>query len=107
MAFSKRNKFPPEEIRLANIARALSHPARVVILRHLAAIGTRGFYEISKELPLADSTVSQHLTELRKAGLIESIYRPPRIFYKINSDNWKQARRYLKEFSKIKQSDIQ
>ncbi len=99
MANPKGKKFTVEEKNLARFAKALAHPARIAILRHLASVQTCCFYEISGELPLADSTVSQHLAELRNAGLIEGHYEPPRIRYYINQENWKAARKSLKEFT--------
>lgn len=102
MAPSKKEKYSKEDIRLAMFAKALSHPARISILKHLASMDTCCFNEISKEVPLADSTVSQHLAELKKAGLIKGSIEPPKVKYCINYENWKLARRQFKEFSKIK-----
>jgi ArsR family transcriptional regulator len=102
MAPSKKEKFSKEDVRLAGVAKALSHPARIAILRHLASLETCCFNEISKELPLADSTVSQHMTELKNAGLIQGRFDPPRVKYCINYDNWRMARKCLKEFTKMK-----
>jgi ArsR family transcriptional regulator len=102
MASPKKEQFTKEEIKLASFAKALAHPARIAILRHLASLETCCFNEISKELPLADSTVSQHLAELKKAGLIQGSFEPPRVKYCINYENWKLARKYFKEFTKIK-----
>ena len=89
-------------IKLARIAKALGHPARIAILKHLSSLETCCFTEISKELPLAISTVSQHLTELKKAGLIQGNIEPPKVQYCINYKNWKILRKYYKEFSRIK-----
>jgi DNA-binding transcriptional ArsR family regulator len=102
MAPPKKDQFSKEDIKLARFAKALSHPARIAILRHLATLRTCCFNEISKELPLADSTVSQHMAELKDAGLIQGSFEPPRVQYCINYDNWKLARKTLKEFTKIK-----
>jgi len=102
MASAKKDKYSREDIRLARYAKALAHPARIAILRHLASMDNCCFNEISKELPLADSTVSQHMTELKNAGLIQGSFEPPRIQYCINAENWKQARKSFKEFTKIK-----
>jgi DNA-binding transcriptional ArsR family regulator len=102
MAATKKEKFSKDDIRLAKYAKALAHPARVAILRHLATAETCCFSEISKELPLADSTVSQHMTELKNAGLVHGYFKPPKVEYSIDHDNWKTARKYLKEFTKIK-----
>ena len=102
MAPPKKEKFSKDDVRLAGLAKALSHPARIAILRHLASLETCCFNEISKELPLADSTVSQHMTELKNAGLIQGRVDPPRVKYCINYDNWRMARKSLKEFTKMK-----
>ena len=102
MAQSKKEIYNKADIRIARFAKALAHPARITILKHLASLETCCFNEISKELPLADSTVSQHLTELKKAGLIQGDIDPPRVKYCINYENWKIARRYFKEFAKIR-----
>lgn len=102
MAPKKNDKFTEEDINLARFAKALSHPARIAILRHLASLETCCFNEISKELPLADSTVSQHMTELKNAGLIQDSFDPPKVKYCIDYESWRQARKSLKEFTKIK-----
>jgi ArsR family transcriptional regulator len=100
MAPSKSNQFPKEDIKLAKFAKAMAHPARIAILRHLASLDTCCFNEISREIPLADSTVSQHMSELKSAGLIQGSFEPPRIKYCINQENWKLARKLLKELTK-------
>ncbi len=102
MAYSKKEKFGNKDIRLAIFGKALAHPARVAILKKLAMHDNCYFSEISDNIPLADSTISQHLSELKKAGLVEWKYEPPRIKYFLNIANWKQARKYLKEFLKTK-----
>ncbi len=102
MKIRNKCKYSDEDIRIAQFAKALGHPARISILRHLASLDTCCFNEISKELPLADSTVSQHLTELKKAGLIQGSIEPPRVQYCINYENWKAARKYLKGFAKTR-----
>jgi DNA-binding transcriptional ArsR family regulator len=101
VAVVKKEKYDRDDIRLARFAKALSHPARIVILRHLAEMNACFFNEISKEIPLAGSTVSQHMHELKNAGLVQSSYEPPKIKYCIDIDNWKLARKQFKEFMKI------
>ncbi len=69
-------------VRLAKLAKALGHPARLAIVRYLAAHrGTCTCGEIVEQLPLAQSTVSQHLKVLKDAGLIEGEIDPPRVCY--------------------------
>ena len=100
MAPSKKDKFTEADIKLAKFAKAMAHPARVAVLRHLASLDNCCFNDISKEIPLAASTVSQHMTELKSAGLIQGSFEPPRIKYCINTENWKLARKYFKELTK-------
>ena len=70
MAIAKTEAFTNKEQRLAEFAKAISHPARVAILKVLAAKNECVCGEIVEVLPLAQSTVSQHLKELKDAGLI-------------------------------------
>jgi len=102
MAHPRKEKFNKDDVKLAKIARALAHPARVAIIRHLAGNDPCCFSEISKHLPLSDSTVSQHMSELRSAGLIKASYELPKIIYSLDGDEWKNARKLLKIFSKMK-----
>jgi ArsR family transcriptional regulator, arsenate/arsenite/antimonite-responsive transcriptional repressor len=69
---------------LARLAKALGHPARVAIVRMLAESGECQCGSISDRIPLAQSTVSQHLKVLKQAGLIRGELDPPRICYCID-----------------------
>ncbi len=69
---------------LAGLARALSHPARVAIVRHLATRGTCVCGQIVDVLPLAQATVSQHLKVLKEAGLVQGEVDGPRTCYCVN-----------------------
>ncbi len=86
MAYSKKSEFDQKEIRLAEYAKALSHPARIAILMTLAERSTCICGEIVEVLPLAQSTVSQHLGELKKAGLVLGEIDGPRSCYWINRE---------------------
>jgi len=70
MTYTKNFKFDAESQEIARIAKALSHPARIAILKFLAKSKTCISGDISNEIPLSRTTVSQHLQELKKAGLI-------------------------------------
>lgn len=70
MASKKSEAFEAEDIRLAEFARALAHPARIAIMKKLAEKNVCICGELVEVLPLAQATVSQHLKELKKAGLI-------------------------------------
>lgn len=100
MKIRNKNNYPEEDRKIARFAKALGHPARIAILRHLSSAGPCCFNDISKEIPLADSTVSQHLTELRSAGIIQGSFEAPKVIYTINHKNWKLLRKYFKEFTR-------
>jgi len=75
---------------LAELARALSHPARVAIVRHLAAAGTCVCGQIVDVMPLAQATVSQHLKVLKEAGFVQGEVDGPRTCYCLNPETMKQ-----------------
>lgn len=76
---------------VARIAKALSHPTRIKIIRYLAQQSYCFTGDLVDFLPLAQSTVSQHIKELRDAGLIEGEINPPKVRYCINKENWEKA----------------
>jgi ArsR family transcriptional regulator, arsenate/arsenite/antimonite-responsive transcriptional repressor len=92
MAFSKKDEFTAEEIRLADIAKALSHPARVKILKILNEMDSCMVGSIVDILPLAQATVSQHLKELKRVGLIEGETEGLKICYCVNKKNLAKAK---------------
>lgn len=83
---------------LAKFAKALGHPARIAICDFLAKQETCYFGEINEELPIAKATVSQHLTALKEAGLIQGEIEAPKVKYCINKENWRLARELFGEF---------
>ena len=80
-----------EQEKLARIAKALGHPTRVAILGFLAKQKECFFGEIHEVLNVSKPTVSNHLSELKEAGLIQGTIEPPKVRYCINDENWKQA----------------
>ncbi len=86
-----------EEI-LARYAKALAHPTRVQIINFLVDLEGCYFGDIHAELPMAKATVSQHLKELRVAGLIQGSIEAPKVKYCINKENCKQAQELFAEF---------
>ena len=96
MAFNKKEEFTQKEQDLANFAKAISHPARIAILKVLAQRNECICGEIVEILPLAQSTVSQHLKELKNAGLVDGSIDGPRSCYCIN---WKAFEKFNTEFS--------
>ena len=83
---------------LARFAKAMGHPARIAILEFLAKRDTCYFGDIHEELPIAKATVSQHLKELKDAGLIQGEVETPKVRYCINRDNWQLARGLFSDF---------
>lgn len=96
MAIHKKEEFLQKEQDLAAFAKALSHPARIAILKALAQKNECICGELVDVLPLAQSTVSQHLKELKNAGLINGTVDGPRSCYCIN---WKAFEKFMSEFS--------
>ena len=74
-------KYTPKEEQLARFAKAMGHPARIAILRFLASQDSCYFGDINEVLPIAKATVSQHLAELKDAGLIQGEILPPKVKY--------------------------
>ncbi|MCB0679199.1 MAG: winged helix-turn-helix transcriptional regulator [Saprospiraceae bacterium] len=91
MPTSKKEIFGTEEQELAKLAKALSHPARIAILKELAGRQTCVCGEIVQVLPLAQSTVSQHLKELLKAGLIKGTVDGVKSCYCLNPEALKRV----------------
>jgi len=89
--------------KVARYAKALSHPVRVFILDYLANNLNKCCYsgDMAEELPIARSTLSEHLAELKKAGLIQGEINPPYIKYCINRENWDEAKTLLVGFFKL------
>ncbi len=102
MAFSKKEEFTQEDIWLSEVAKALSHPARIRILKILKNMDSCMVGSIVDLLPLAQATVSQHLKELKRVGLIKGEIDGIRICYCINDKNLLKAKTALdKMFTKI------
>jgi DNA-binding transcriptional ArsR family regulator len=98
MAYSKSEEFSDMDVQLAKIAKALSHPARIAIIKILARQNTCQCSFLVEELPLSQSTVSQHLKELKDAGLIQGEINPPKIKYCINKQNFELASSMFRTF---------
>ncbi len=101
MGATKAEEFTLRDNRIARYAKALGHPARVAILRLLAERQACMCGDIVEELPIAQSTVSQHLGELKAAGLIQGEIDGPRVCYCINEKEWTSALTVLNEFFKL------
>ncbi|HPE40004.1 MAG TPA: helix-turn-helix domain-containing protein [Bacteroidales bacterium] len=90
---AKKIEFPEEVIQTALFAKALSHPVRVFIIKKLSKMGTCCYSgDLVEELPIGRSSLSQHLKELKIAGLIQGETEPPFIKYCLNRKNWDYAK---------------
>ena len=83
---------------VAKFAKAFSHPARVTIMELLVKKCNCICNDLVESLPLAQSTVSQHIKVLKNAGLIDGIEKAPAIEYHLNKNKWLEAKRVLKDF---------
>ena len=96
---SDKIEFSAEVISVARIAKALSHPVRVHILQKLSKMDSCCYSgDLVEELPVGRSTLSQHLKELKYAGLIQGEINPPYIKYCINRKNWEEAKELFNSF---------
>jgi DNA-binding transcriptional ArsR family regulator len=83
---------------LAKFAKALAHPTRIAILKRLENESCCFTGDLVDEFPLAQSTISQHLKELKNAGLLKGELKPPKIKYCINQENWQIAKTLFEQF---------
>ena len=81
-------KFTKEQEQLARFAKALGHPVRIAVLQMLARQTCCYHGDMSEILPVAKSTLSQHLNELKDAGLIQGTFTLPTVKYCIHRENW-------------------
>jgi predicted transcriptional regulator len=91
----KLNYFTKEQEQTARFAKALAHPVRIAILQLLSSKSCCYHGDMAEELPIAKSTLSQHLNELKDAGLIQGDITPPTVKYYINRQNFNLAKTLL------------
>ena len=90
-----------QQQKAARYAKAMGHPVRMYVLDLLSKQACCYSGNLSDDLPIAKSTLSQHLKELKDAGLIQGEIEAPRIKYCLNQENWKEAQQLFKHFMKI------
>lgn len=97
-----KNDFSERQKQMALFAKALSHPARVYIVEKLSEYKDICFTsgEMIGDIPIARSTLSRHLKELKYAGIIQGEIEPPFIKYCLNKENWKLAKELCSELFK-------
>ena len=92
--------YTDKQEKIARYSKALGHPVRVFIMDFLVKNTDKCCYsgDMAEELPIANSTLSQHLKVLKEAGLIQGEITPPKIKYCINRENWNLAKGLLMGF---------
>ncbi|MES2680630.1 MAG: metalloregulator ArsR/SmtB family transcription factor [Bacteroidota bacterium] len=98
MGTTKTEEFTVKDNKIAKYAKALGHPARIAILQVLIKKQACICGDIVDELPLSQSTVSQHLKELKEAGLIKGDIDGAKVCYCIDEKEWANAQSYLASF---------
>lgn len=104
MAINRKMEFAADEIALADLAKAISHPARIAILKILAQQKNCICGEIVEGLPLAQATVSQHLKELKSIGLIKGTIEGKTSCYCIDWDVFNQFISHFGVFAELAQN---
>lgn len=90
-------KYSKNDEQLASFAKAIAHPVRIKILRLLSNQPSCYTGDLTKEIALAQSTISQHLKTLKSAGLIQGEIVPPKVKYCLNKENWLLAKLLFEE----------
>lgn len=98
MGLIKAEMFTEEQNQLALYFKAFGHPARVAIIQHLFKINTCVCRDLVDVIGLAQPTISQHLKELKKLGLIQGTIEGTSVCYCINQDNWTKMKNTLTAF---------
>ena len=107
MGFSKTFVFSDEQNQISVLMKAMAHPARIAIVEFLAKSGRQYKYifdDIAQEIPLALTTVYQHVQELKKAGLIKEKYVGSRVHYAFDKKVFSVIGDYCDELGKRKKS---
>lgn len=91
--------------KMARYAKAMGHPIRIFVLELLSRQSCCYSGDLTEVLPIAKSTLSQHLKELKDAGLIQGEIKAPRIKYCLNKENWEEAKVLLGLFFENNQTD--
>jgi predicted transcriptional regulator len=90
MGLTKTESFTSSQNRIAELAKAFAHPARVAIIQHLLKEKSCICNDLVEVLPLSQATVSQHLQELKKIGIIKGEVNPPKVCYCIDESVWQE-----------------
>ena len=106
MGATKTDHFTSQQNQIATIAKALGHPARIAIIEYLMKVNACICGDIVNELPLAQPTVSQHLKELKNAGLIKGNIEGNPICYCINEEGFEKIKTFFEIVTSKSNSDL-
>ncbi|MFY9242799.1 MAG: metalloregulator ArsR/SmtB family transcription factor [Polaribacter sp.] len=95
MGLTKSEIFTEEQNKIASIAKVLGHPARIAILEYLIKLETCVCGDLVKEISLAQPTISQHLKELKRVGIIKGTIEGTSVCYCIDEENWEEIKSLL------------
>jgi ArsR family transcriptional regulator len=98
---NKKEVITDEQKKVSRYAKAMGHPIRMYVLELLSNQSCCYSGDLTEILPIAKSTLSQHLKELKNAGLIQGEIEAPRIKYCINKANWEEAQELFKKYLHI------
>jgi len=98
MGLTKSEIFTKEQNKIAAIAKVLGHPARIAILDFLIKLQSCVCGDLVKEIGLAQPTISQHLKELKKVGIIRGKIEGTSVCYCIDEENWTEIKKTLNYF---------
>ncbi|MCL4156397.1 UNVERIFIED_CONTAM: hypothetical protein GTU68_019361 [Idotea baltica] len=98
MGLTKSEIFTEQQNQIAAIAKVLGHPARIAILEFLIKLESCVCGDLVKEIGLAQPTISQHLKELKKVGIIKGTIEGTSVCYCIDDENWEQIKNLLGQF---------
>ncbi len=99
MGITKKEGFDTEIVEMSEVLKALGHPARLSIVEFLANTNSCISNQLVEELPLAQPTISRHLSELKRVGIIKGTIEGKNICYCINQDRWEDIQIFIKKLS--------
>ena len=106
MGITKTEHFTEEQNAISSLLKALAHPARIAIVEYILSVDSCICNDIVEELPLSQSTVSQHLRELKNAGIIQGTIEGNAICYCINPETFKKMEHFIAQiFHKIEKQN--
>ncbi|APX99193.1 ArsR family transcriptional regulator [Lacinutrix venerupis] len=98
MGFTKKHIFDEQQNKIANYTKMIAHPARVSIIQYISKNEDCNCNSLVQAIGLAQPTISQHLSEIRKVGLLKQTVKGKNLFYSINQDKLNECRRVLNDF---------